>query len=124
MNAEKNVGREPVSEQDDQDKQEAVGQIQSGSQRPGENSYQINHGHSGGNTPSCASDTIRANLGGILSRVKELQDEHLAYVKSHEDRLETRLSENRRHQNRILEKMKQLEAEIESLIEPDISDGK
>ena len=50
-----------------------------------------------------------AIIGGIIGQLQELQQEHLAYVKAHEDRLKKRLEENHAHQKNVLDKMEALE---------------
>lgn len=54
---------------------------------------------------------IRQVLGKILSRVDELEAKHLAYVESHEKRLEQRLSESKVSKEEAL----QLIAEIREM---------
>lgn len=53
-----------------------------------------------------------AALGGILSQLKLLQQDHLAYVQAHEQRLVQRLEENREHQKQVLARMNALEEEV------------
>lgn len=55
--------------------------------------------------------SIREVLGKILSRVDELEAKHLAYVESHEKRLEQRLSESKVSKEEAL----QLIAEIREM---------
>jgi hypothetical protein len=57
-----------------------------------------------------------ADIGGILSQLRELQAAHLAYVKAHEERLERRLQENQKHQRKILNDMQKLEERIQRLM--------
>ena len=58
-----------------------------------------------------------ARLGGIYSRLKQLQAQHLAYVDAHGQRLEARLQENRQHKTQVLREISVLEKELLQLIE-------
>lgn len=70
---------------------------------------------------SCLSDgtsfgTRQEIIEGILRQLRNLQAAHLAYVKSHKERLETRLKENERHQENIAQEMKVLEEVVTRLL--------
>lgn len=56
-------------------------------------------------------------IGGILRQLRNLQAAHLAYVKSHKERLETRLKENEKHQENIAKEMQALEEVVVKLLE-------
>jgi len=58
----------------------------------------------------------KANFGKILSQLRELQQSHLAYVESHEERLQARLNAAREHHTEIMNQMKLLEQEILCLL--------
>jgi hypothetical protein len=58
----------------------------------------------------------KANFGKILSQLRELQRSHLAYVESHEERLQARLNAAKEHHTEILNQMKLLEQEILCLL--------
>lgn len=53
-----------------------------------------------------------ANLGKILSQLRELQRSHLAYVEAHEERLENRLKAAKEHHTTVINQMNELEQEI------------
>lgn len=54
----------------------------------------------------------KANFGKILSQLRELQRSHLAYVESHEERLQARLIAAQKHHNQVIDQMNELEKEI------------
>lgn len=58
----------------------------------------------------------QTNFGKILSQLRELQQSHLAYVESHEERLRARLKAAEEHHDQVLNQMKLLEQEILSLL--------
>ena len=77
------------------------------------------------NPNSTWRDTVRKSsptrrkrfVGKILRQLREVQQAHLAYVKTDEKRLETRLKENQKHQRKIAEDMQRLEEAILQLLE-------
>ena len=58
----------------------------------------------------------KASFGKILSQLRALQRSHLAYVESHEERLQLRLKAAQDHHSSVMEQMKQLEQEILCLL--------
>jgi hypothetical protein len=58
----------------------------------------------------------KASLGKILSQLRELQRSHLAYIESHEERLQIRLKAAQEHHAQILDQMKLLEQEVLCLL--------
>ncbi|NEO86173.1 MAG: hypothetical protein F6J87_18240 [Spirulina sp. SIO3F2] len=56
-------------------------------------------------------------LGGIARQVSYLRSQHLAYVKSHQERLEARLQESRDHEVNVLNAIAGLEEQIALLLE-------
>jgi len=60
--------------------------------------------------------TGKASFGKMLSQLRELQRSHLAYVESHEERLQLRLKAAQEHHQNVMEQMKQLENEILCLL--------
>lgn len=66
--------------------------------------------------PESSLNAGKANLGKILSQLRELQRSHLAYVEAHEQRLQSRLKAAQEHHNQALNQMKLLEQEILSLL--------
>jgi len=57
-----------------------------------------------------------ASLGKILSQLRELQRSHLAYVESHEERLQNRLKAAKEHHTTVINQMNELEQEILCLL--------
>lgn len=55
-------------------------------------------------------------IGGILRQLRNLQAAHLAYVKAHRERLESRLKENETHQDNIAREMQALEEVVSKLL--------
>ncbi|MEG4032216.1 hypothetical protein QUA06_28740 [Microcoleus sp. POL8_C6] len=62
-----------------------------------------------------------ASFGKMLSQLRELQQSHLAYVESHEERLRVRLEAAQQHHQDVMEKMKQIEQEILCLLGETVS---
>ncbi|MEG4013106.1 hypothetical protein QT998_07830 [Microcoleus sp. S1D4] len=60
--------------------------------------------------------TGKTSFGKMLSQLRELQRSHLAYVESHEERLQMRLRAAQEHHQDVMEQMKQLEQEILCLL--------
>lgn len=60
--------------------------------------------------------TGKTSFGKMLSQLRELQRSHLAYVESHEERLQTRLKAAQEHHKSVMDQMKQLEQEILDLL--------
>ena len=60
--------------------------------------------------------TGKTSFGKMLSQLRELQRSHLAYVESHEERLQLRLKAAQEHHQNVMEQMKQLENEILCLL--------
>lgn len=60
--------------------------------------------------------TRSASAGKILSQLRKLQADHLAYVESHGNRLQQRLNEYQEHRAEILVEMKQLEEDLLTLL--------
>lgn len=54
-------------------------------------------------------------LGGIARRVADLEDQHLAYVKSHQGRLEQRLKESKEHEREVQGIVAELKEQLEIL---------
>ncbi|MCC3423448.1 MAG: hypothetical protein JGK12_05820 [Microcoleus sp. PH2017_01_SCD_O_A] len=52
----------------------------------------------------------------MLSQLRELQRSHLAYVESHEERLQLRLKAAQEHHQNVTDQMRQLEQEILCLL--------
>jgi hypothetical protein len=65
--------------------------------------------------------TGKAGFGKMLSQLRELQHSHLAYIESHEERLQLRLKAAQEHHQSVTEKMKQLEQEILNLLGETVS---
>ncbi|WP_445304764.1 MULTISPECIES: hypothetical protein [unclassified Microcoleus] len=57
----------------------------------------------------------------MLSQLRELQQSHLAYVESHEERLRVRLEAAQQHHQDVMEKMKKIEQEILCLLGETVS---
>ena len=66
--------------------------------------------------PQSSIDRGKGSFGKILSQLRELQNSHLAYVESHEERLQVRLKAAQDHHRSVMEQMKQLEQEILCLL--------
>ncbi|MEH2435198.1 MAG: hypothetical protein V7K25_13245 [Nostoc sp.] len=65
----------------------------------------------------CKSSQSRsANPGEILEAVKLIEEKHLSYVKSHQQRLITRLDESKESENDFKKAIQELEAQIQQLI--------
>jgi hypothetical protein len=62
-----------------------------------------------------------ANLGKILSQLRELQRSHLAYVEAHEERLQNRLKAAKEHHSSVMNQMNELEQEILCLLGETVS---
>ncbi|WP_293205076.1 MULTISPECIES: hypothetical protein [unclassified Microcoleus] len=58
----------------------------------------------------------KASFGKMLSQLRELQRSHLAYVESHEERLQLRLKAAQEHHQNVTDQMRQLEQEILCLL--------
>lgn len=74
----------------------------------------------GGKNRSTGDNYLRhgaSGIGGILGQLREIKESHLAYVKGHEQRLEARLKEAKKHQLVTLEKIERLEKELTVLLE-------
>ncbi len=65
--------------------------------------------------------TGKTGFGKMLSQLRELQRSHLAYVESHEERLQLRLKAAQEHHQRVMEQMKVLEQEILNLLGETVS---
>ncbi len=65
--------------------------------------------------------TGKAGFGKMLSQLRELQRSHLAYVESHEERLQMRLKAAQEHHQSVTEQMKILEQEILNLLGETVS---
>lgn len=91
------------------------------SQRDGDVQDEIFDSNSEGRNPSGEQEAAyfigTTDFGGMLSQLRKLKEAHLAYVKAHERRLETRLKENREHQAKILSEMDDLEQHIVEVLE-------
>ncbi len=59
----------------------------------------------------------KAVIGGILNRLRILENKHLKYVNAHGERLEKRLIENHTHKSEIHDDMKSLETLLVQLLE-------
>lgn len=113
---------------------------QCNSEDAGEGLASVTHQGSGGgndaDTTSNADSTWRnsngqdsaegyreGNLGGIVSQLRELRDQHLAFVDAHTERLKARLADDEQHRKEIIEKMNQLECQIREYFGADIDDA-
>ncbi len=56
------------------------------------------------------------DFGGVLEELEEIRQAYLSYVKTHEERLEQRLKENREHQSVFFKKIEKLEKQIQALL--------
>jgi hypothetical protein len=56
------------------------------------------------------------DFGGVLEELEEIRRAYLSYVKTHEERLELRLKENREHQAVFFERIEKLEKQIQALL--------
>jgi hypothetical protein len=61
-------------------------------------------------------DRTEGNIGKIVGQLRELQRSHLAYVEAHEERLQQRLEQARKHHQQVLSKMQDMESAIEELL--------
>ncbi|MDY7005036.1 MAG: hypothetical protein SWX82_14120 [Cyanobacteriota bacterium] len=59
----------------------------------------------------------KAVIGGILNRLRILENKHLKYVNNHGERLEKRLVENHSHKSEIYQDMQYLENLLVKLLE-------
>ncbi|NEQ71903.1 MAG: hypothetical protein F6K23_01695 [Okeania sp. SIO2C9] len=66
---------------------------------------------------SLVRDGISRTTGGISSLLREIIQEFLVYLDAHEERLETRLIENKRTKSNILKQASALENELARLLE-------
>jgi hypothetical protein len=56
------------------------------------------------------------DFGKIIERLDKLQEEHLAYLHSHQSRLKTRLTESEVQELKFLDKANQIRADIYDLV--------
>ncbi len=59
----------------------------------------------------------KRDIGKILGQLRELQQSHLAYVQSHEERLRARLKAAEEYQAQIIQQMGKLESDILKLLD-------
>ncbi len=57
-----------------------------------------------------------SSTGKILTRLKQLELEHLSYLGEHQQRLESRLDESKQREAKFREAIRELEQEIQSLM--------
>jgi hypothetical protein len=56
------------------------------------------------------------DIGKIIERLDKLQEEHLTYLHSHQERLKTRLTESEVQELKFLDKANQIRADIYDLV--------
>ena len=113
-------GKKAKSTRDREDKRHSangcgrLGSVADESEEIGAYPYSIFDPNSEGE--NCNRDGRNGGFGGILRQLRELRDEHLAFVDAHSERLRTRLAEDERHRKQIISKMALLERQIVQLL--------
>jgi hypothetical protein len=108
------------NKRDDQDKVGAMGRFGSKSSTDGDEPNGINFtSGSRGNHQRQDLNPInsKADIGKILSQLRDIEQSHLAYVGAHKKRLETRLNDAEEHERKFKSQVEAVEQQIRDLME-------